>query len=457
MRGSQTAVVVSPTHGDPIYTDEYGRVKVHFHWDRRGKPDSGATSCWVRVSQNSAGAGFGGIAIPHAGQEVVVDFLEGDPDRPLIVGRVHNAEKVSPIQLPADKHKTITRDHGGNKILMDGEAGSQHLSLLSPKTMNFVVAPGPAQALSADAAGPPDTPTISGATIFSVSGQVFGKNPGMLDLNGIFQSLGTANQSRDSTDHCMNTVVSIDNNSFAGRDTNSYTLGNSNTFIKGDSNSHVHGTSNSLIDVTSNTTINVDSNTTVLGNAYSYTKQASKTQIDGPTYSTMNDLSETFVAKNSTTTINGDSTTTIKGTSYTDNNGNAYSSTVGLSRNIIIGFSVNTMVGNNNNITLAGVSNINAAGILNFGKAWSKDVVIGKRSTYANEVSVECDNWRVKSVDATFITDTFNVRNAHAVTVSASDTLTMGGSGATTKILGSTVSLSCTGKCELTGGMITLG
>jgi len=99
--GPQTAVVVGQGDAGDIVTDKYGRVKVQFHWDRLGKKDN-TSSCWVRVASPWAGNGFGMIALPRLGQEVVVDFLEGDPDQPLITGRVHNAEQMPPYELPAN-------------------------------------------------------------------------------------------------------------------------------------------------------------------------------------------------------------------------------------------------------------------------------------------------------------------------------------------------------------------
>src|SRR5581483_2282567 len=90
IHGTQTAVVVG-TSGEEIYVDKYGRVKVQFFWDRDGQKDE-KSSCWIRVAQIWAGKNWGWMTIPRIGQEVLVDFLEGDPDRPLIVGRVYNAE-----------------------------------------------------------------------------------------------------------------------------------------------------------------------------------------------------------------------------------------------------------------------------------------------------------------------------------------------------------------------------
>ena len=96
VQGPQTAVVVGPA-GDEIYTDKFGRVKVQFHWDRLGKKDENS-SCWIRVSHPWAGKGWGSLAIPRIGQEVIVEFLEGDPDLPIITGRVYNADQTPPYE-----------------------------------------------------------------------------------------------------------------------------------------------------------------------------------------------------------------------------------------------------------------------------------------------------------------------------------------------------------------------
>lgn len=135
--GPQTAVVVGPP-GEKIFCDKYGRVKVQFHWDRAGKKDANS-SCWLRVSQNWGGANWGGMFLPHVGHEVIVSFEEGDPDRPLITGRVYNAECMPPLELPANKTKSVIRDHGGNEIIMEGEAGKQQMRLFCPKHDTHVI------------------------------------------------------------------------------------------------------------------------------------------------------------------------------------------------------------------------------------------------------------------------------------------------------------------------------
>lgn len=121
----QTAVVVGPP-GEEIYTDEFGRVKVQFYWDREGKRDEN-TSCWIRVSQYWAGQGWGAMHIPHIGHEVIVAFLEGDLDRPLVIGRAYNQEQNVPMPLPDEKTRSVLRDYGGNETVMEGAQGKQFI------------------------------------------------------------------------------------------------------------------------------------------------------------------------------------------------------------------------------------------------------------------------------------------------------------------------------------------
>ncbi|MDO9072272.1 MAG: type VI secretion system tip protein TssI/VgrG [Rubrivivax sp.] len=138
--GPQTATVVGPA-GEEIYVDKYGRVKLQFHWDREGKKDADS-SCFVRVSQPSAGKGFGFVSHPRIGQEVVVDFLEGDPDQPIITGRVYNADQMPPYALPNKKTVSTMRskssgqgaavaDH--NEMRFDDLKGSEYVLLHAQK------------------------------------------------------------------------------------------------------------------------------------------------------------------------------------------------------------------------------------------------------------------------------------------------------------------------------------
>ena len=145
VQGPQTAVVVGPG-GDEIFTDKYGRVKVQFHWDRYGKKNE-KSSCWVRVSSPWAGKSFGFVQVPRIGQEVVVDFLEGDPDQPIITGRVYNAEQMPPWDLPANATQSgvLTRSSKGgaysnaNALRFEDKKGSEQLWLHAEKNQDIEV------------------------------------------------------------------------------------------------------------------------------------------------------------------------------------------------------------------------------------------------------------------------------------------------------------------------------
>jgi len=145
VRGPQSAVVVGQG-GQEIWTDEYGRVKVQFYWDREGTFDENS-SCWVRVAQLWAGSGWGGIHIPRIGQEVIVDFLEGNPDRPVITGRLYNADNMPPYELPANQTQSGIKSHstkgGGqdnfNEIKFEDKKGEEELSIQAEKDMTTLV------------------------------------------------------------------------------------------------------------------------------------------------------------------------------------------------------------------------------------------------------------------------------------------------------------------------------
>jgi type VI secretion system secreted protein VgrG len=145
VKGLHSAVVVGPG-GEEIWCDKYGRVKVQFHWDRYGKKDENS-SCWVRVAHQWAGGTWGVIALPRIGQEVVIDFLEGDPDQPIIVGRVYNADQMPPYELPANKTQTGIKTRsslgGGaanfNEIRFEDKKGSEQLYIHAEKNQDIEV------------------------------------------------------------------------------------------------------------------------------------------------------------------------------------------------------------------------------------------------------------------------------------------------------------------------------
>ncbi|UYW73771.1 type VI secretion system tip protein VgrG [Pseudocitrobacter faecalis] len=140
--GPQSAIVTGPA-GEEIFCDEHGRVRIRFHWDRYcpGNEDS---SCWVRVSQAWAGAGFGNLAIPRVGQEVIVDFLNGDPDQPIIMGRTYHQDNRSPGSLPGTKTQMTIRSKtykgsGFNELRFDDATGEEQVYIHAQKNMDTEV------------------------------------------------------------------------------------------------------------------------------------------------------------------------------------------------------------------------------------------------------------------------------------------------------------------------------
>ena len=143
--GTQTAVVTGPK-GEEIHTDKYGRIKVQFHWDQLGKKDE-TTTCFIRVNQGWAGKAWGRLFLPRIGQEVIVSFINGDPDRPLVTGAVYNAEQTVPYALPDNKTKSTwkTRSSKGggvedfNEIYFEDKKGEEKFYVHAQKDMKIMV------------------------------------------------------------------------------------------------------------------------------------------------------------------------------------------------------------------------------------------------------------------------------------------------------------------------------
>ncbi|MGC9323804.1 MAG: type VI secretion system Vgr family protein [Desulfomonilia bacterium] len=139
--GAQTAIVTGPA-GEEIHTDEFGRVKVQFHWDRVGKKDD-KTSCWIRVAQVWAGLRWGALYMPRIGHEVIVEFLEGDPDRPIITGRVYHGTNMPPYTLPDEKTKSTlksTSSPGGdgfNEIRFEDKKGEEQIFMHGERNLDI--------------------------------------------------------------------------------------------------------------------------------------------------------------------------------------------------------------------------------------------------------------------------------------------------------------------------------
>ena len=153
--GTQTATVVGPS-GEEIYTDEYGRVKVQFRWDREGQYDENS-SCWIRVSQGSAGGQYGMMFLPRVGQEVIVEHVDADPDRPIITGRVYNNDLMPPYTLPAEKTKSCIKTNsskggeGTNEIRFEDKKGQEQLLIHAEKDYHLRVTSSGVESIEGDA------------------------------------------------------------------------------------------------------------------------------------------------------------------------------------------------------------------------------------------------------------------------------------------------------------------
>lgn len=154
IRGPQTAIVTGPG-GEEIYTDQYGRVKLHFFWDRHGSADD-KSSCWVRVSQAWAGNGWGAFFLPRIGMEVIVDFIDGDPDHPLVCGCVYNGANATPYALPGEMTKstlkTMSSKGGGgfNELRFEDKKGSEEIFLHAARDLQARVEHDSVEAVGGD-------------------------------------------------------------------------------------------------------------------------------------------------------------------------------------------------------------------------------------------------------------------------------------------------------------------
>ncbi|MBD3222636.1 type VI secretion system tip protein VgrG [bacterium] len=168
VRGPQTAIVTGP-EGEEIHTDSLGRIKVCFHWNRYGQRD-GTDSCWVRVAQSWAGGGWGAQFVPRIGHEVVVDFLEGDPDRPLVTGSVYNGRNAIPYDTPTQSGiKTRSSKQGtadnGNEIRFEDQKDAEELFVQAERNLTINVKKASSQSVGTDA-----STSVSGNSSTSVSG-----------------------------------------------------------------------------------------------------------------------------------------------------------------------------------------------------------------------------------------------------------------------------------------------
>ncbi|CAB3799334.1 Actin cross-linking toxin VgrG1 [Paraburkholderia caffeinitolerans] len=196
--GPQTAVVVGPA-GETIWTDEYGRVKLQFRWDRYGQSDENS-SCWVRVSSAWAGSEFGALQVPRIGQEVIVDFLNGELDRPVVTGRIYNAEQMPPFSLPgsATQSGIVTRTPGGttanaNMLRFEDKAGAEQVMLHAERDLDMAVENNSTQTVGGDKTtiiNGTSTTEINGNSITKINGNSVNETHG----NALTMIAGTSSQ-----------------------------------------------------------------------------------------------------------------------------------------------------------------------------------------------------------------------------------------------------------------------
>lgn len=268
VQGPQTAVVVGKS-GEEIWTDQYGRINVQFHWDRKGQNNE-KSSCWVRIAQPWAGSQFGAIMLPRIGQEVVVDFLEGDPDRPLVTGRVYNASNMPPYTLPDNATqsgiKTNSSKGGGgaNEIRFEDKKGSEELYVNAQKDMNVVVLNNQTETISAD-----QTVKITQNRTTQI-----GQDRTEKISNNDSLEIGAARTLKVGSDN--STTISGKNTVSIGSDNAVTISGKSGTTVSGDNKLEVDGDNKVEVDGDDSLTIDGD-NTAKVGGDQSITVSGDRT------------------------------------------------------------------------------------------------------------------------------------------------------------------------------------
>jgi|GEM_PF-606672 len=306
--GSDTAVVVGP-EGSEIHTDEYGRVKVHFHWDRYGQKD-GKDSCWIRVVYPWAGSNFGSIYIPRVGQEIVVDYEHGDPQRPIIAGRVYNAQQMPPWDLPANKTQSgvLTRSGLGgtsenaNALRFDDAKGQEEVWLHAEKDMNTDVENDDTTKVGHD-----QSLTVENDRTVTVKGNE--NRTVEKDQSNTIKQNQTNTVDLDQTNtikqNQINTVDMDQTNTIKQNQNNTVDMDQTNT-IKQNQINTVDMDQTNTIKQNQNNTITLDQATTVVGSQYNDVKQSQMNIIGaGGQYNRIAGNATTVVAQNQSITVAG--------------------------------------------------------------------------------------------------------------------------------------------------------
>jgi len=392
MKGPQTATVVGPS-GAEIFTDEYSRVKVQFHWDRLGGRDENS-SCFVRVSSVWAGSGWGFIQIPRIGQEVIVDFLEGDPDRPLITGRVYNAAQMPPYGLPGNatqsgwKSNSSPGGGGWNELRFEDKKGEEEVYFQAEKDHNELV------------------------------------------KNNESRTIG--NDFAEDVGHDATQSVGNDRSETVGNDKDT-TVGNNRVVKIGTNDTESVGVDRSLT-VGSNETISIGSNSTETIGA-SHTQNVAITQtitVGAARTDTVGAAEVRAVGAAQTQTVGGARAVTV-GAAQTHSIGGSDSLSVGASRSASIGSSDSTSVGGDQSVdvsggrsTSTGKSDLTKAGE-DFGVTAGKNMVLEA----ADQITLKCGSASiVLKKDGTIVIDGKDItaKGSGKINIKASSDVTIKGS-----------------------------
>lgn len=367
MPGPQTAIVVGP-EGEELHVDDHGRIKVHFHWDRYGQRDQKST-CWVRVSQPWAGKGWGGYFIPRIGQEVIVDFLNGDPDRPIVVGRVYNDEQPIPYKSPTQSGFRSRSTPGGNannynEIQFEDKKGEEVLSIHAERNM--------ARSVELD-----DSATV-------------GRDQSLVvqrDQSSIVQRDQTLAVTRDRSIHVKNNeshVVDLAQKLKVGTDQDNHVVGNQSTQVDGVHTLVVKGaintdtkatrtentTGNESRTIGGNQTVNITGNLSykaakmtfeaghiehkVTGaNSVVHTSPNGPYTIMANKFSLLSNTDASILAVGKINQTSVENNTTVLGTNTSGYIGHASETNMGLARSTFLGLAVDTFMGAQISTTLA--------------------------------------------------------------------------------------------------------
>jgi type VI secretion system secreted protein VgrG len=342
MSGPQTAVVVGPS-GEEIFTDEYARVKVQFHWDRLGGKDENS-SCFVRVSSVWAGSGWGFIQIPRIGQEVIVDFLEGNPDMPIITGRVYNAAQMPPYGLPANatqsgwKSNSSPGGGGWNEMRFEDKAGSEEVYFQAQKDHNELI-----------------------------------KNN---------ESRRIGNDFAEDVGHDAKQDIGHDRTETVGND-KAVTVGHDRTVSIGNNDTETVGVNRSLT-VGSNETISIGANSTeTIGSNHSQTVAIAQTITVGAARVDTVGASETqSVGAAQTITVGADRSVTV-GASESHSIGSDDSWTIGAKRTVSVGADESMTIGGNQ------TENVSGDVALKVGKGRATDIANAEMMKVGKDMGVK--------------------------------------------------------------------